>query len=334
MELKNYYAQDNAGNILPAATCHLYLAGTETLASGLVDASGTPLPNPFLSHADGLVQFAAPNGRYDLHIAQGGHVKRLRIQCNDVAGNVLKSELADPAQGAAMIAYEDGTVAEKLAELSQSGGGLLAGLPFFEVTAVDGEVHSESFALPGIYRIAEDSGDGGASARVFLNMGALHPRAFITGFGPIAIYGTFDDERYLLGLLSAGDVWSIDLGGKVLGSGAGSLTRDPDYELNQHISLWNETDPGQTFIVSNKDEHPSVTLTLPAPTFGEVGYEYHVISNANVPVYLEYEDGTGITTADGYLPQLRTRYSVATLKKITDDKWIVFGDLSTAGEVT
>lgn len=117
MELKNYYAQDSQGNIMPGADCTLYLAGTSDLASGLQDANGNPMANPFKARSDGLVQFAAPNGRYDLQIAKDGRLQRIRIQCNDVAGNVLVADLSDPDKGAAMVAYEGGTVADKLDEI-------------------------------------------------------------------------------------------------------------------------------------------------------------------------------------------------------------------------
>lgn len=327
MELKNYYAQDNTGNILPSAICHLYLAGTDTPAPGLADANGSPLSNPFRAHADGLVQFAAPNGRYDLHISQGGHVKRLRIQCNDVTGNALKSELADPSQGAAMVAYGDGTVADKLEELSAGGGGLFAGLPYYEVIATDREIRSESFALAGIYFVENHSGTSGDSTRVFVNYETLHPRAFITGLDPLAIYGSYGEETFLVAILAANDVWSLDLAAQVLGRGAGSLVHDPYYVLGSNISIGNEISPGHTFIVRNNEEHPSVTVTLPSAAYGEVGFEYHIISDTDEPVLLAYEDSTVISTSNGYAPQLRSRHSVATLKKITPDKWIAFGDL-------
>lgn len=35
MELKQFFAQDAAGNVVPNATCHLYLPNTTTYASGL-----------------------------------------------------------------------------------------------------------------------------------------------------------------------------------------------------------------------------------------------------------------------------------------------------------
>lgn len=101
MELKNYVAQW-AGEVLPGATCYLYHAGTETLASGLQDAAGAALANPFQAGSDGLIQFAAPNGEYDLRVMSGGRDSRMRVQCLDVAEQLAAAQgEADRAAGQA-----------------------------------------------------------------------------------------------------------------------------------------------------------------------------------------------------------------------------------------
>lgn len=112
MELKNYFAQDDAGNILSGATCYLYVRGTESLVEGLLDASGLALDNPFVSDQQGLVQFAAPNGLYDLRVVKGSRDNRLRMQCNDVtdesASRALEDRLAnstDPSNGPGMMGF-------------------------------------------------------------------------------------------------------------------------------------------------------------------------------------------------------------------------------------
>ena len=46
MEIKNLFAQDSLGNILPGATCTLLFPGTSILADGLQKADGTALSNP------------------------------------------------------------------------------------------------------------------------------------------------------------------------------------------------------------------------------------------------------------------------------------------------
>ncbi len=103
MELKNFFAQDDAGNILSAATCYLYVRGTENLAAGLVKANGTNLANPFVTGADGLAQLAAPNGLYDLRVVKGARDYRLQLQFNDVNETVA---LAQAAAGRAELARD------------------------------------------------------------------------------------------------------------------------------------------------------------------------------------------------------------------------------------
>lgn len=84
MEIKNYFAQDAQGNIMPSANCYLYLPGTTTLATGLVDGNGIPISNPFLASSIGQVTFGAPNGVYDLRISQGARDTTIEIQCADL----------------------------------------------------------------------------------------------------------------------------------------------------------------------------------------------------------------------------------------------------------
>lgn len=83
MQLQNFYAQDVNGNIVPGATCSLFLPGTTTLATGLVDIDGNPVANPTTANANGLLQFAAPNGLYDLKIEAGLIVSTLRVTFAD-----------------------------------------------------------------------------------------------------------------------------------------------------------------------------------------------------------------------------------------------------------
>lgn len=120
MELKNFFAQDEAGNILSAATCYLYERGTESLVEVLQGANGLALDNPFVSDQQGLVQFAAPNGIYDLRVVKGARDYRLRMQCNDVteisdevesAVRTLEMSMAnpiDPNKGTGMIGFNNG----------------------------------------------------------------------------------------------------------------------------------------------------------------------------------------------------------------------------------
>lgn len=121
MELKNYFAQDSQGNALPVATCYLYQPGTEVLVEGLVNVNNEPLSNPFASGESGLIQFAAPNGRYDLRVVQGGRDYRVRVQCNDVNDAIdevtgIKAEIRNRYYGTLAedpITRPDGTEMEE-----------------------------------------------------------------------------------------------------------------------------------------------------------------------------------------------------------------------------
>lgn len=84
MELKTYFAQDAAGNIIPSAIVKVFLQGTTTLATGLTRADGTPLENPFAADGAGRIQFRAPDGYYDVQVSAGpGIIQTLTIQCVD-----------------------------------------------------------------------------------------------------------------------------------------------------------------------------------------------------------------------------------------------------------
>jgi len=83
MEVKNYFATDTQGNVLGSAQVYLYLAGTTTLATGVQNISGAALANPFTSQSNGLVQFKAPDGDYDLRVVKPGREFTIRIQCFD-----------------------------------------------------------------------------------------------------------------------------------------------------------------------------------------------------------------------------------------------------------
>lgn len=85
MQLQNFFAQDVNGNIVPGAACTLFLAGTTTLATGLQDASGNPLSNPFAANSNGLASVAAPQGLYDLQMISGLLNNKIQIQFIDAA---------------------------------------------------------------------------------------------------------------------------------------------------------------------------------------------------------------------------------------------------------
>lgn len=94
MELKNFFAQDDQGNKLPGATCYLYQRGTQSPVGGLLKANGEYLSNPFAADQDGLIQFAAPNGLYDVRVVSDARDYRIRMQFNDVAETLAAAESA------------------------------------------------------------------------------------------------------------------------------------------------------------------------------------------------------------------------------------------------
>ncbi len=96
MELKTYFAQDAAGNIISSAIVNVFLQGTTTLATGLTRADGTPLENPFAADGAGRIQFRAPDGYYDVQVSAGpGIIQTLTIQCVDYSGAKADADRAE-----------------------------------------------------------------------------------------------------------------------------------------------------------------------------------------------------------------------------------------------
>lgn len=148
MELKNFFAQDLQGNVIASPTAYLYQPGTTTLATGLQDAYGNPLTNPFTGNATGQLQLAAPDGDYDLRVTGPGRYFTMRVRFVDASpasAQLLRDDLAATG-GAALVGYGAGTVADALeaaAPITTQGdlvvggaGGTPARLP----KGVDGKV--------------------------------------------------------------------------------------------------------------------------------------------------------------------------------------------------
>lgn len=168
MELKNYFAQNAAGDVLPDAQAYLYQPGTTELATGLADAAGNPLGNPVAADANGLLQFRAPNGEYDLRVTAPGREYTVRIQCTDVSEGVAEAEAA------AALAVSARTSAEALAELS--GATVCA-------THADAVAALSTLADGAVVRVVEDETQGGRSSwyRVLLGEGASLELDFVAG---------------------------------------------------------------------------------------------------------------------------------------------------------
>lgn len=131
MELKTYFAQDAAGNIISSAIVNVFLQGTTTLATGLTRADGTPLENPFAADGAGRIQFRAPDGYYDVQVSAGpGIIQTLTIQCVDYTGAKDAATRAEDAADRADASAEQ--VADAVAlrgDLAAPGGaGIVGGL--------------------------------------------------------------------------------------------------------------------------------------------------------------------------------------------------------------
>jgi len=106
VELKGVFVQDEEGRILPGATCYLYIAGSNALATGLQDKNGGVVTQPFYADSNGLVQFRAPDREYDLRVISGTRDYRLRVQFIDVAVQVAAASAAATAAQAAAAAAQ------------------------------------------------------------------------------------------------------------------------------------------------------------------------------------------------------------------------------------
>lgn len=132
MELKNFFVQDDQGNVMPDATCYLYERGTESLILGLVQPTGAGLMNPFKSGQNGLVQFGAANGLYDLRVISDKRDFRLPIQFNDVSDSLTA------AQAAAARAETASDAAQTSAGIyANVAAGLAAGAKYFSVPSAE-----------------------------------------------------------------------------------------------------------------------------------------------------------------------------------------------------
>jgi hypothetical protein len=92
LELKNFFVQDDQGNKLPGATCYVYGRGTENLLTNVVSVTGGTLTNPFKSDENGLVQFAAANGLYDVRVVTDTRDFRIHLQFNDVDDDLAAAQ--------------------------------------------------------------------------------------------------------------------------------------------------------------------------------------------------------------------------------------------------
>lgn len=150
MELKNYFAQNAAGDVLPGAQAYLYQPGTTTLAEGLQGVFGNPIANPVTAEVNGLLQFRAPNGEYDMRVTAPGREYTARIQCMDVTDSLTDAQAAADSAAASRI------VAEDAAEL--------AGLVKIYATHADARADIWNIPAGQVVRVLADETRSGRSA--------------------------------------------------------------------------------------------------------------------------------------------------------------------------
>ncbi len=94
MEIKTYFAQDSQGSIIPNPTVHIYSVGTMNYATGLKDAAGAAIANPFTGTNKGQIQFSAPNGDYDMRVVSGVRDYTIRVRFVDLNDQLVLAEAA------------------------------------------------------------------------------------------------------------------------------------------------------------------------------------------------------------------------------------------------
>ncbi|WP_374961026.1 hypothetical protein [Spongiibacter tropicus] len=173
MEVKNYFAFTAENKPIPFCTAYLYEAGTSNLVSGLTDKNGNPIDNPFQADKDGLVQFAGPNGVYDLRFKSSLRDYRIRVSIIDTAailnaadqvGDLLTQidALAAAAETAKGIAESAADAAAASGEVYDSTADALSNGVYSLDSLVAG-----SGGTDGTYPLAFSGGGGSGAAGWF-----------------------------------------------------------------------------------------------------------------------------------------------------------------------
>lgn len=126
MELKNFFAQDRTGNVIPSPKVYLYQSGTTALVGNLKDAAGNALANPFNGTSDGQITVAAPDGSYDMRIVGSARDATIPVRFIDstaASADLLRQDLASEEEGKGpdLIAVRLGThrtLGDKLPEFA------------------------------------------------------------------------------------------------------------------------------------------------------------------------------------------------------------------------
>ncbi|MDP2128183.1 MAG: hypothetical protein Q8K97_12485 [Pseudohongiella sp.] len=115
MQLRNFFAQDRQGNVIPSATVYIYMPGTTTNATGLQNKAGAGITSPLTADIDGKVSLRAPSAEYDVRIVGGGRDFTIEgVQFLDVIEQVTT------ATAQAVIATTKATEAAASAALAEA----------------------------------------------------------------------------------------------------------------------------------------------------------------------------------------------------------------------
>lgn len=94
------FVRSETNQPLVGVKCSVYVGTSNTLATGLQDDAGNPIPNPFYSGERGIVQFKASPGQYELRIGEDGDI----VQTHSVFFvEDLRADLANPQSGDVLI---------------------------------------------------------------------------------------------------------------------------------------------------------------------------------------------------------------------------------------
>lgn len=318
MELKNFFAQDLQGNVIPSPTVYLYLPGTTTLATGLEDKDGNALTNPFTGSANGQVVVSAPDGDYDMRVTGAGRDTTMRVRFIDVSDNVALAQAA--AEEAAQSAAEAAEAAESAASGSPPT------IPAF-VSKTDATVgaltESNAVTVSGITTTVWPAlvrGDGSPEMQV--NAGPWSTSAIFRSGDTLKLRNTaaVADLNYVANLYTTGATASWTLASmapveSVLSS-ARILIDWSDAAATSGAYAPNKNAPGATGnmfaltsgMMSNETGAATPTRTLRVPGPGGANTAMRLVATANNQVNSFFRVGNGHTIPAGqYTLRFRAR---------------------------
>lgn len=306
MEIKNYFAQDASGNVMPGARVDVFFPGTTSPVTTLQNAEGGAKANPFFADAKGLIQFAAPNGLYDLKVTSGMTSYTIKIQCADL------SDFVGDAQTAASMAEDEADRAEQAANsMTYSGTGAggtvedyAAGIEvtaYNQIIRADGEFWKLTAATDLPYTT---TGAGMPEGGAFVSVGDAALRQSLANptdpalgaalVGAILPDGTASNAKTAINLLESTQAEALSLKNSDLTlaqalAGGGVVSLDRDETVTSRITI------ADRFSLSS-DSYSRVYQETPKTSvfsLGE-GSDHTVIEGLVIAQFKESPPGTGL----------------------------------------